>query len=102
MANASFYQHYPKAAHYPQNRKPTRQRMISEGLLDAQGRIIPRTYAAFYVGDYDSAAWLYQTLPKVWRDPARGKIPLSWAFNPNLSERFPIGMAWANRKSTRL
>jgi hypothetical protein len=100
MANASFYQHYPMAARYPQNRKPTRQSMIAQGLLDAQGRIVPRTYAAFYVGDYDSAAWLYQMLPKFWRDPARGKTPLSWAFNPNLSERFPIGMVWARESRT--
>ncbi len=33
-------------------------------------------------------------LPKMWTDPARGTTPLSWAFNPNLCERFPLGMAW--------
>ena len=33
-------------------------------------------------------------LPKMWTDPARGTIPLSWAFNPNLCARFPLGMAW--------
>jgi hypothetical protein len=31
----------------------------------------------------------------MWRDPARGATPLSWAFNPNLSQRFPLGLAWA-------
>jgi hypothetical protein len=50
---------------------------------------------AHYVGDYDAAAWLYHMLPKMWADPARGTTPLSWAFNPNLCERFPFGMAWA-------
>jgi hypothetical protein len=100
MANASFYQHYPLAAHYPQNPKPTRATLTAQGLLDAGGKIAPRTYLAIYVGDYDSAAWLYRKLPAMWRDPARGSTPLSWAFNPNLCERFPLGMAWAREHRT--
>jgi hypothetical protein len=100
MANASFYQHDPLAARYPQNPKPTRASLTARGFLNAQGRVIPRTYAAFYVGDYDSAAWLYRKLPEMWRDPARGTIPLSWAFNPNLAQRFPLGMAWARQHRT--
>jgi hypothetical protein len=39
-------------------------------------------------------------LPAMWRDPARGHVPLSWAFNPNLCERFPLGMAWARERRT--
>lgn len=100
MANASFYQHYPLADHYAQKQKPTRASMMAQGLLDHEGRIVPRTYVGFYAGDYDSAAWLYQMLPKMWRDPARGRIPLSWPFNPNLAERFPLGMAWARQNQT--
>ena len=100
MANASFYQHFPLAARYLQNPKPTRASLQAAGLLDAQGRIAPRCWVAHYVGDYDSAAWLYRMLPKVWRDPARGHTPLSWAFNPNLCERFPLGMAWARERRT--
>lgn len=95
MANASFFQHYPLAPRYEQNPKPTRESLIARGLLDAQGRIVPRRYVAHYVGDYDSAAWLYRELPRMWRDPARGTTPLSWAFNPCLAVRFPLGMAWA-------
>lgn len=100
MANASFFQHYPLAAHYPQNAKPTRDSLIARGLLDTEGRIVPRCYVAHYVGDYDAAAWLYRELPRLWRDPARGSTPLSWAFNPNLCERFPLGMAWAREHRT--
>ncbi|MHB8972966.1 MAG: GxGYxYP domain-containing protein [Pirellulaceae bacterium] len=98
MANASFYQHYPLAAQYPQNPKPTRDSLAARGLLDAQGRVVPKCYVAHYVGDYDAAAWLYRELPRLWRDPARGSTPLSWAFNPNLSVRFPLGMAWAREQ----
>lgn len=100
MANASFYQHYPLAKRYPQNPKPTRERLQAQGILDAQGRIARRGYIAHYVGDYDSAAWLYRELPRMWRDEARGSLPLSWAFNPNLCERFPLGMAWARQHQT--
>jgi hypothetical protein len=95
MANASFFQHYPLAERYPQNPKPTRESLQAQGILDAAGHIVPRRYVAHYVGDYDSAAWLYHQLPRMWNDPARGTIPLSWALNPNLCERFPLGMAWA-------
>ena len=100
MANASFFQHYPLKERYAQNPKPARATLQARGLLDAQGRIVPRRYVAHYVGDYDSAAWLYQQLPRMWSDPARGTTPLSWAFNPNLGERFPLGMAWARERST--
>jgi hypothetical protein len=100
MANASFYQHYPLAERYPQNPKPARALLQARGLLDAQGNIAPRAYVAHYVGDYDAAAWLYRELPRMWRDPARGATPLSWAFNPNLCERFPLGLAWARQRRT--
>lgn len=100
MANASFYQHYPLAERYPQNPRPTRESLTVRGILDAEGKIRPRRYVAHYVGDYDSAAWLYQQAPRMWTDPARGKTPLSWAFNPNLCERFPLGMAWTRATRT--
>lgn len=100
MANASFFQHYPLADRYPQNPKPTRESLSARGFLDAQGKIAPRRYVAHYVGDYDAAAWLYRELPRMWRDPARGTTPLSWAFNPCLSVRFPLGMAWARERRT--
>lgn len=95
MANASFFQHFPLAGRYPQNPKATLERAQELGLLDAKGLIVPRRYVAHYVGDYDSAAWIYHQLPRMWNDPARGSLPLSWAFNPNLCERIPVGLAWA-------
>lgn len=100
MANASFFQHYPLEPRYPQSPKPTRERLIEAGILEADGRIPRRGFVAHYVGDYDAAAWLYRELPRLWRDPARGRTPLSWAFNPNLAERFPFGMAWARQRAT--
>lgn len=99
MANASFFSHEKLKRAYPQ-KKPTLADLKVRGLVDAVGRVVPKRYVTFYVGDYDSSAWLYQMLPEKWSDPARGTIPLGWAFNPSLAFRFPTGMAYAREKAT--
>lgn len=100
MANASVYQHFPLQATYPQPSPSTDAALRRLGYLDAQGHVVPKNYAAIYAGDYDSAAWLYQRLPDLWEDPARGSVPLGWAFNPTLAARFPVGLAYARRTAT--
>jgi GxGYxYP putative glycoside hydrolase C-terminal domain/GxGYxY sequence motif in domain of unknown function N-terminal len=101
MANASFYQHYPLPAHIAQKApQPTKQDLIKQGVLAPDGNLLPVNYYAFYVGDYDAAAWLYQNMPTMWTDPARGKIPLSWAINPNLADRFPFAVDWVRKTAT--
>lgn len=77
MANASAWGHHPLKERYEQNPRPQKR-----GLQD-------KTYVLVYMGDYDSAAWLSYTIPRVWDDPARGSIPIAWAFNPNLADRAP-------------
>lgn len=99
MANASVFSLYPLKARYPQP-KPRPEDWANAGYLDASGNVVPDTYLTFYVGDYDSAAWMYQKLPMLWNDPARGSVPLGWAFDPNLSDRFPLGFAWTRRTAT--
>ena len=79
LSNASLYMHYPLKDKYT-NSKP---KLIPE--YDAS-----KKYVYIYMGDYDASAWLTRFAPKLWNDPARGKIPLSWAFNPNLSDRVPM------------
>jgi hypothetical protein len=100
MANASVYSHAPLAASYPQPNLPTEASLREKGYLDATGKVAPRHYAAFYLGDYDSAAWLYQRMPDLWDDPVRGQVPLGWAFNPSLAERFPVGLIHARETAT--
>lgn len=100
MANASVFQHFPLAASYPQKHLPTEAGLRAKGYLDAQGHVVTKNYAAIYAGDYDSAAWLYQKMPEFWDDPARGKVPLGWAFNPTLDARFPVGLARARATAT--
>ena len=99
IANASVFQHFPLQERYPQ-RRPTLDELHRRGLLDSEGRVADRTYVTIYVGDYDAAAWLYQRLPKYWNDPQRGSVPLGWAFNPNLADRFAPGMDWVRRTAT--
>ncbi len=89
LANASFYQHYPLKDYYPQNPKPTHEQMRQQGYLDEKGNVLPNVYICFYMGDFDSSAWLYQKVPEWWQDPAHGAITCIWPFNPNLSRRVP-------------
>lgn len=99
MANASVYQHYRLADRYPQP-KPTLEDLKRRGLLLEDGHVAAKTFVAIYVGDYDSAAWVYQMMPHLWDDPARGEIPLGWAINPNLADRFGPGMAYLRATAT--
>lgn len=88
LSNASAYMHHPLAKHYKQNPKPEK-RALEE-----------KTYVLVYMGDYDSAAWLSSNIANVWDDPARGKIPMAWAFNPNLSDRVPYAFDHVYRTKT--
>lgn len=99
MANASVYCKYPLDKVYPQ-KLPTIDDLKAKGFITPDGKAANKTFITFYVGDYDSAAWLYNALPAIWDDPARGSIPLGWAFNPNLAERFAPGMALTRKTKT--
>lgn len=87
MANASIFCKYPLEKTYPQT-LPTVDDLKKKGYILPDGSVAPKSFVTIYVGDYDSAAWLYNSMPDLWNDPARGSIPLGWAFNPNLAERF--------------
>lgn len=100
MANASVFCQYPLARVYPQRNIPGEATLRASGYIRRDGSVAPRSYVAIYVGDYDSSAWLYQRIPDIWDDPARGSVPLGWAFNPTLAERFPVGMAYTRRTAS--
>lgn len=101
MANASFFRHYPLAARYAQpNPKPARATWSQRGYLNPAGRVVPRLYVGHYVGDYDAPSWLYKAVPAHFRHPARGTVPLGWAFNPGLADRAPQALAYAYRHAT--
>ncbi len=100
MTNASFYQHFPRRERYPQThaRKPKATfGRESPARPEADSDVI---HVMLYTGDYDSAAWLNRLIPQWWTDPARGTIPLNWAFNPNLDRRAPHVLDFVRRNAT--
>jgi hypothetical protein len=102
MANASFFQHYPLKARYPQpNPKPALVQWRARGLVNAGGHVAEKLFVAYYVGDYDAPSWFYRAVQAFFRDPARGEVPLGWAFDPNLADRAPQALAYAYRHATR-
>jgi len=101
MANASFYQHYPLARRYPQpNPRPTQKDWRARGWVTAEGKVANKLFLGHYVGDYDAPSWLYKAVPKFLPDPARGKVPLGWAFDPSLADRAPQALVYAYRHAT--
>lgn len=99
MTNASVYAHTPLAGRYPQPDPPTVPELMRLGYVNPDGSVAARRFVMFYVGDYDSASWIYNTLPGAWDDPNRGAVPLNWAFNPELSDR--IAPAFLYTRATR-
>jgi len=99
MANASIFSKAPMKEKYTQKR-PTLDDLRDMGLILPDGSVKKTTYFSMFMGDYDASAWLYQTMPYIWEDPARGEIPLGWSFNPNLSERFAFGMDYVRKTAT--
>jgi hypothetical protein len=101
MANASFYQHYPLANHYAQpNAKPSPLDWRRCGFVTSDGRVANKLFIGHYAGDYDAPSWLYKAVPNFFRDPARGRVPVGWAFDPNLCRRAPQALAYAYRHAT--
>jgi len=93
LANASFWQHFPLQEKYEQ-KWVTPEELKERGYLTADGKVDfkDRQFMIFYVGDYDAASWLYQTVPTIWDDPNRSKLPLMWCISPVLARRVPMTM----------
>jgi hypothetical protein len=93
FANAAFFSHYSSIQdqkRFVQNSLPSREQLIQQGLLNEQNIVSQRTYALYYAGDYDSASWFANKFKDLWDDPKRGSVPVAWAVNPNLYDRFPL------------
>jgi hypothetical protein len=101
MANASFFMHFPLKDEYPQ-RWVTHEQLRQRGYLTEQGCVNfdGRDFIIFYVGDYDSAAWVYQRTLDIWDDANRGKVPLMWCISPMIDRRAPMAMDYMRRTAT--
>jgi hypothetical protein len=92
MTNASVYcQYTPTVKSYDNNDSPL------EEIYDPKVK-----YFTVYIGDYDSSAWLKEMVPYCFTEGERGKIPLMWAFNPNLSDRVPMIFDYVYENKTEL
>ncbi len=90
MANASVHRHHPLGERYVQSRPDA---VVNKAEKN-------KVYVLFFMGDYDSAAWLNAHIRLIWDDPRRGQLPLAWGFNPNLSERVPQAFEYVYRTKT--
>ncbi|CAF1210142.1 unnamed protein product [Rotaria magnacalcarata] len=93
FANAAFFSHYASnqsEKRFIQNVLPSREELIQKEFLNEQNIVSRKTYSLYYAGDYDSAAWLANKFKNLWDDPKRGSVPVAWAVNPNLYDRFPL------------
>ncbi len=98
MANASFFAHYPLQKEYPQ-KWVTHAELKQRGYLTDDGKVNfdGRDFIIFYVGDYDSAAWVYQMMPSIWDNPDHGKIPMMWSISPVLDRRAGMALDYFRR-----
>lgn len=94
MANASVFSLCKLPDRLVQNAPPTRRDLEAKGYVAADGSIGRYNFVYHYLGDYDSAAWMYNRVPDIWRGTTRGRVPSGWAFNPNLIERLPVVFEW--------
>ncbi len=99
MTNASVFCQCPLRPRY-ETRKTDLDDLKQAGLIDEKGKVKKTNYVCIYVGDYDSAAWLYQRMPEIWESPERGSVPLGWAINPTLAQRFAFGMDYFRKTAT--
>ena len=58
-------------------------------------------YAVWFVGDHDSASWLYNATPVTWDSPGRGSVPLAWDFSGHVASRMPLFFNHVLRTRTR-
>ncbi|MDR0328150.1 MAG: hypothetical protein LBI05_07645 [Planctomycetaceae bacterium] len=101
IANASFWQHYPLKKQYPQH-WVTHEQLKERGYLTDDGKVKfdDRHFVIFYVGDYDAASWVAQTIPTIWDDPNRGKVPMMWCISPVLEKRVPMALEYQRETAT--
>ncbi len=101
MANASFFAHFPLKDEYPQ---PwiSHEQLKQQGYLSDEGKVNfeGRDFIIFYVGDYDSAAWVYQRMPSLWDHPDRGKVPMMWCVSPIIQRRAGMALDFMRHTAT--
>lgn len=76
-SNTSVFQHVSELASY----KQTGNTKVDMSKYDPN-----MTYFMFYLGDFDSTAWLERYMPRLWEQSARGDLPIAWNINGSMSD----------------
>ena len=104
ISNASFYAGLKpeiKNRRYVQNPAPTYNEMVSRGLIDGSGNVVPGNYVLLGMGEYDNAAWsLYIGAGDRYDNWARGQAYCSWGINPINVERASVAVDYMYRHKT--
>lgn len=103
MTNAAFFSNLPLPERFVQQPPLSLPQLQQKNFVtnDTDNpKVVPKMYISFYVGDYDSAAWLYNEIKRRWDDSDRGSVPLGWAIDPELSWRFPVAFLYMMSTST--
>lgn len=77
--NTSIYCHYPLRTSYSNGSKAVSEKFNNKTI-----------YIYYHLGDYDAAGWVTTHMLRAYQDSSRGKIPLTWAINPGMSDRIPM------------
>jgi hypothetical protein len=104
FCNASFYAGLLpgfKSRRYVQNPAPTYDDMVSRGLIDGSGNVVPGNYIMVAHGDYDGASGiLYRLAGQRYDDPVRGERYMNWAVNANEIERVSVAIDYIYRNKS--
>lgn len=60
----------------------------------------PKAYVSFTISDGDNIQYNQHRMTQIWRDPARGTIPLGWTISPALIQAAPAMAAYYLRTAT--
>jgi hypothetical protein len=54
----------------------------------------PKAYVSFTISDGDNLQYSQHRMLKIWRDPARGSLPIGWTISPVLQQAAPAMAAY--------
>jgi len=54
----------------------------------------PKIYVSFTISDGDNLQYSQHRMLKIWRDPARGSLPIGWTISPVLQQAAPAMAAY--------
>lgn len=79
---------------------PTTKQTTSPLPTPPTTRATPKVYISFTVSDGDNLQYSQHRMLHLWRDPARGSLPIGWTISPVLPQAAPAMAAYYTRTAT--